>query len=287
MAWSYTATPDFSETDFSQWSKLLRDKVGIQLAQNQRQFLQSQVSMRMREVGEEDFTAYYDLVTDSKNGQLEWAILLDRLVVKETSFFRHRPSLDFACAHLQNKINNASLDDSFDVWSLGCSSGEEAYSLAILFNECFELAKVEPYFGISATDVSRVAVSLARTAVYSERKLEFIPQSFRYKYFESVGAGQYKFDHEVARKLCFTCANILNMGAMPKLKFDVIFCQNLLVYFDQELRHDLLDAIVERLKPGAILVIGLGEVINWNNTGVTRVAKAEVQAYVKNENGII
>lgn len=260
-------------------------RLGIHLGMHQKQFLQSQVSMRMREVGEESFSRYFERVSDRQKGALEWSILLDRLVVKETSFFRHEPSYRYVSAELQGRIDNGKLADSFDVWSLGCSTGEEAYSLAMMLNEIFELAKLNSYFSVSATDVSRVAISLARMGQYSERKLDFVKQAFRYKYFtscEPVSAdhGQSQFDHEVKNKICFSVANILKKNEMPPLLFDIVYCQNLLVYFSHELRHQILDNVVEKLKPGGRLIIGLGEVINWNNPSVERVARTDVQAYV-------
>lgn len=279
MTWSLVNAPELSEKEFVQWRHMLERRVGIRLGDHQRQFLQSQVSMRMREVGEEDFMRYFNRVVDPQKGGLEWSILLDRLVVKETSFFRHEPSFNFVCAELQDKINNAQLSNTYDLWSLGCSTGEEAYSLAMLVNEGCELAKLNAYFSVTATDVSRVAISLARTAQYPERKLEFVTPAFRYKYFSECGRGQYQFDHELKEKVCFSTANILNDSDMPPLLFDIIFCQNLLVYFQQTLRQKLLDNVVEKLKPGGVLIIGLGEVINWSNPLVDRIARSDVQVY--------
>lgn len=280
MSWSLVSEPDLSEQEFTRWKTLLEERIGIRLAAHQKKFLQNQVSKRMRELGETDFDRYFQRVDKTAEGQLEWSILVDRLVVKETSFFRHEPSLNFVCQHLQDRINNDTLDESYDVWSLGCSTGEEAYSLGMLINESFELAKREAYFGITATDVSKVAVSLARTGQYSARKLEFVPSAFRYKYFSEYNTGQFRFDHEISSRLCFISANVLRVKEMPKLQFDVIYCQNMLVYFQQVMRRKLLDAIAEKLKPGGVLVIGLGEVTNWKHPKVERVARADVQTYV-------
>jgi len=243
------------------------------------------VSLRMREIGQEDFSHYLRHINDGVEGRVEWSILVDRLVVKETSFFRHQPSLNFVCAHLQDKINNNSLNGSYDVWSLGCSTGEEPYSLAILINESFELARREPFFGITATDISRVAISIGKAGLYSERKLEFIPSAFRYKYFSEAGNGKYRFDHECSEKVCFSCANVMQLGDMPKMQFDVIYCQNMLVYFRRDLRRHLMDQLAQRLKPGGILVVGLGEIVNWSNPAVYRVSEAQVQAYERRING--
>lgn len=254
-------------------------RIGIKLGEHQRQFLQTQVALRMREIGLEDFGEYFKHVTDGVSGKLEWSILLDRLVVKETNFFRHQPSLSFVCKHLQDKINNDSIDGSYDIWSLGCSTGEEPYSLAMLVNESYELAKRDAFFGIMASDISRVAVSIGKAGVYPERKLDFVPKALRHKYFSRSGTGKYRFDHEVSEKICFNCANVMQVQEMPRMQFDVIYCQNMLVYFRRELRHKLLDELASRLKTGGILVVGLGEVVNWNHSDVVRVMDSQVQAY--------
>ncbi|WP_096085653.1 CheR family methyltransferase [Agaribacterium haliotis] len=281
MAWTYEAAPDLSDQQFALWSQLLEMRVGVRLGQHQRQFLQSQVGMRMRELGEESFSDYFHRVTDAPNAQLEWAILVDRLVVKETTFFRHKPSLNYVAHFLQDRINAQKLGSSFDIWSLGCSSGEEAYSLAMVTNESFELAQLEQQFSVTATDISRVAISLAKAATYPARKLEFVPASFKRKYFVEMADANYRFQHPVVSKMCFSCSNILNLDDMPSLDFDVVYCQNLLVYFQQSLRHKLLDSIVKKMKPGALLVIGLGEVTSWSNDQLQRIQRPEVQAYVK------
>ncbi|WP_370980740.1 protein-glutamate O-methyltransferase CheR [Agaribacterium sp. ZY112] len=281
MSWTYERAPVLSDSQFAMWSQLLELRVGISLGQHQRQFLQSQVSMRMRELGEESFSDYFHKVTDAPNAQLEWAILIDRLVVKETTFFRHKPSLNFVGQHLQERLARGAAKSSYDIWSLACASGEEPYSLAMVANECYRQASQGPNFSITATDVSRVALALAKSACYPERKLEFVPQSYRKKYFVENSAGQFQFQHPVTERMCFSCGNILNLDDMPMFEFDVIFCQNLLVYFQQELRKKLLDSLVEKLKPGAILVIGLGEVTTWVNDAVERVQRADVQAYIK------
>lgn len=281
MNWSIVQVPDLSDQQFSEWKKLLEERVGIRVGESQKQFLQSQVAMRMREVGEKDFSRYMTTLQSGVAGKLEWAVLLDRLVVKETTFFRHQPSYDYLCLYLQNKINNRSLSDAFEVWSLGCSTGEEAYSLAMLINEMFELAKLEPYFGVTGSDVSRMAISRARNAIYSQKKLDFVPAALRYKYFKPIDKDRYKLDHDVRSKVCFANDNIMNLDKMPPQKFDVIYCQNLLVYFAQAMRKKILDAVVEKLKPEAILILGLGEVTNWKSSKMERLARADVQAYVR------
>ena len=106
MGWSLRTIVDLSDSEFEQWSKLLEERAGIQLTLVQKSLLQSQLSIRMRELGYERYSDYYSLVTDGLQGRLEWSILIDRVAVKETSFFRHRQSFEYVRHYLQDKINN-------------------------------------------------------------------------------------------------------------------------------------------------------------------------------------
>jgi len=281
MIWSLQAAPDLTDKQFDQWSKLLEDRAGICLGDQQRVFLQTQVTMRMRELGQTDYSQYYDRVVDGVSGMMEWSVLIDRLVVKETSFYRHRPSVDYVRNYLQNHINNQSLKDSFELWSVGCSSGEEPYSLAMVINDCFNLAQLEPYYGVTATDISRAALTIARNGIYPQRKVEMMEPHLRQRYFRQQDNGRYQVAPELQDRVCFNHANVLNINEMPTVKLDVIYCQNLLIYFRRWLRHEIMNAFVERMKPGGILVVGLGEVVDWTHPEIERAPNDEVQAYIR------
>ncbi|MFT5082627.1 MAG: type IV pilus assembly protein PilK [Lentisphaeria bacterium] len=280
MIWSLQAAPDLSDYQFGQWRKLLEDRAGICLSEQQRTFLQTQVAMRMRELGHSDYSQYYNRVIDGVSGMMEWAVLIDRLVVKETSFFRHKPSFDYVRNYLQNQINNNQMTDTFDVWSVGCSSGEEPYSLTMILNDCFELARIEPYYGIIATDISRAALAIARTGIYPQRKVEMIEQPVRQRYFTAQEGNRFQLSAELKERICFNQGNVLNINELPTIKLDVIFCQNMLIYFRKWLRHEIMNAFVGRLKPGGILVCGLGEVVDWDHPDVKRSSVDVAQVYI-------
>ncbi len=281
MVWSLQAAPDLTDQQFEQWSKLLEDRAGICLGEAQRVFLQTQVAMRMRELGHEDYTQYYNRVVDGVTGIMEWAVLIDRLVVKETSFFRHKPSVTFVQNYLQSQINNQNLDGPFDIWSVGCSSGEEPYTLAMMMNETFELARLEPYFGIIASDISRAALAIAKSGIYPQRKVELVDAPVRQRYFSPLEKNRYQISQEIKDRVCFNQANVLNINEFPSIKLDVVFCQNLLIYFRRWLRHEIMNAFVDRLKPGGILVCGLGEVVDWTHEKMERGTADEVQVYIR------
>lgn len=282
MTWSLQTAPELSDLQFEQWNKLLEARTGIQVAPHQRSFLQIQLARRMRELGIKHYAQYYGQVSSGVQGMVEWSILVDRLVVKETSFFRHRDSIEFVRRFLQNRINNQNLSDSFDVWSLGCATGEEPYSLAMVINDCFELAGLEPYHGITATDISQPALQFAREGVYGQRKLEPIAPDEQARYFKALPEGRegYQVVDKLRDRVCFSQGNVLKVSEMPMVKMDIIFCQNVLIYFRRWRRREILNELATRLKPGGILMIGLGEMVDWTHPNLQRVADERVQAYV-------
>lgn len=280
MVWSLQSVPELSDEQFALWSKLLEERAGVYLSDQQRTFLQTQVSMRMRELGFDDFGEYYRRVVDGVAGMVEWSLLVDRLVVNETSFFRHRASVDFVGRRVVEFLGQPQGNGNFDLWSVGCSSGEEPYSLAMVMNDAYHMAGLEPRYAITGTDISRAALSLARAGIYNARKVGLVEDKYRLRYFQAVGQNQYQVSSVLRDRICFNQANVLNINEMPNIKVDAIFCQNLLVYFRRWLREQILNAFVARLKPGGLLVIGMGEVVDWVHPEMKRVTIDAVQAYV-------
>jgi type IV pilus assembly protein PilK len=283
MGWSLRTLPTLTLEQFTQWCKLLEERTGMQLVPQHKALLESQIFSRMRELDYDDYDLYYQKVTDGVAGKLEWTVIIDRIAVKETSFFRHRPSIEFVRNYLQHKINNQSLTQSFDVWSVGCATGEEAYSLAMVINDCFELAALNPYYGITAFDLSVSALAAARKGRYAKRKIESIRADEFKRYAKQMADGNYEMASRLRERICFTQANLMNHNNLPGVKVDIIFCQNLLAYFRRWLRRDILNALVDHLKPGGILITGLGEVVEWEHPKMQRISVDEVQAYLRAE----
>lgn len=282
MSWSFKKFDVLPEGKFLLWEKLLESRTGIQLAPQQKVLLQTQIAIRMRELAIASYDDYYDQVKqDNKAGLVEWQILVDRLVVKETTFFRHRPSLDFMRQFLKNKIKQETLHDSFDIWSVGCSTGEEPYGLAMVANEVLKESNEHFYFGVTAVDVSLPALSIARRGVYGERSMSFLTDAERQNYFRPYENDQCEVLPRLKKRVCFSQANINNLSAMPMQLMDVVFCQNVLIYFRRWRRREILNQLVSRLKPGGLLIIGLGETTDWLHPEMQRVDNDEVQAYIK------
>lgn len=282
MTWSFKKFDVLPESKFLLWEKLLEARTGIQLASQQKVLLQTQIAIRMRELGIADYDDYFNQVKqDNKQGLIEWQVLVDRLVVKETTFFRHRPSLDFVRQYLKNQIAQNRLNGCIDIWSVGCSTGEEPYGLAMLANECLSDSEQQVYFGVTAVDVSLPALSIARRGVYGERSMSFLTEYEKQNFFRPYDDKHHEVLPRLKKRVCFSQSNINQLDGLPIQAMDVIFCQNVLIYFRRWRRREILNQLVKRLKPGGLLVIGLGETTDWQHPQMQRVDNNEVQAYIK------
>ncbi|MFT6253862.1 MAG: chemotaxis methyl-accepting protein methylase, partial [Granulosicoccus sp.] len=249
MTWSFKKFDVLPESKFLLWEKLLEARTGIQLASQQKVLLQTQIAIRMRELGIDNYDDYFRQVKqDNKSGLVEWQVLVDRLVVKETTFFRHRPSLDFVRQYLKNQIIQSRLHGSIDLWSVGCSTGEEPYGLAMLAHQCLSESDQQMYYGVTAVDVSLPALSVARRGVYGERSMSFLMDSERQSFFRPYDDKHYEILPRLKKRVCFSQANINDLDDLPVQLMDVIFCQNVLIYFRRWRRKEILNQLVKRLK---------------------------------------
>lgn len=282
MVWTLQRLPTLDDIQLREWAQLLEERTGIQFVLQQKAWLESQLHARMREVDLPDYASYFRYVAgDTLVARLEWTRLVDRLSVKETSFFRHRDSFDYVRRYVQQKIDTQQLNNNFHVWSIGCATGEEPYSLAMVINDCLQLAAAPYSFGITALDISPSALATARLGRYTKRRAENMSEDEAKRYLRNVNNNQVEIVPSLRERVCFSHANIIDSRSLPHTQVDIIFCQNLLVYFRRWLRRDLLNQFVERLNVGGVLIVGLGEVMDWDHPLMQRVADDKVHAYVR------
>lgn len=279
--WSLQPLADMSAADFRDWQALLEDRTGVVVNEQRRAFLQTSLGARMRELGIADYGTYYRQVTDGPRGAVEWSNLLDRLTVQETRFFRHKASFDVLESYLRQRLEQVGPSRPLALWSVGCSSGEEPYSLAMVAAKVLEDAGLAPLFGVTGTDISLNALNRAREASYAARKLEDIDPELATRYFSAQDDGRYRVIPDLAERVCCARLNVLELAKAPMSGMDVIFCQNLLIYFRRWRRRDILNRLAERLAPGGLLVIGVGEVADWHHPLLEPVADERVLAFTR------
>jgi chemotaxis methyl-accepting protein methylase len=283
MAWSYQQdSVELSPSQFQQWQELLEQRTGIDLSQHP-SILAAGLKRSMQASGANSFDDYFLHVTEGPAAVANWARLVDYLSITETSFFRQNEAMSLARDYLLERLSAPEWNSAtFDIWSAGCASGEEAYSLAMIANEVIAHLRVKAYLGIVASDINAAALASARRGVYASRRLERVPKALRHKYFVvSEDSGKAQIVASLKQQICFVQSNLLLLEQTPVMPMDLIYCQNLLVYFRRQRIHQLLDDMVKRLKPGGLLIVGPGEAAQWQNPAVVKVERAGVQAFMR------
>jgi len=279
--WALKPLADMSQAEFRDWQALLEERTGVVINEQRRAFLQTNLSARMRELGVADYASYFRQVTDGPRGAVEWSTLLDRLTVQETRFFRHRPSFDVLDSYLRGRLATDQQPQPWALWSVGCASGEEPYSMAICAAEVLREVASPQQFGVTGTDISLNALHKAREAVYGARRLEQLDADLGERYFATQADGRFKVVPDLAARICFARLNVLDLGKAPMTGMDVIFCQNMLIYFRRWRRREILNRLAECLAPGGLLVVGVGEVVGWQHPDLVPVADERVLAFTR------
>ena len=271
--------PAMDDREFSRWVDLLERRTGVVVPPDRKTFLVTGVRSRMRETGHDAFSDYFQQLLSGPRGAIEWATLVDRLTVHQTHFFRHQPSLDLVGKEWLPGYVGHELG-AIHAWSVGCSTGEEAYSLAMVLDHAIAASDASRlYFGITATDISAPALAVGRGGVYPQAKLDEIPEPYRAKYCAPDGSDAFAIHDSLRKRVGFVQFNLMDVARSPLKRLDLVFCQNVLIYFARERRVVLLEALAELLKPGGLLVLGPGEVLGFSHPTLQRIGGPQTLAY--------
>lgn len=283
--WSLNDLPVLSDDEFCLWQDLMEQRTGVNLSIDRKSFLISSLSIRMHELGLTQLNEYYNLLTSNVNsGAIEWEVLVDRLTVHETRFFRDKGALELVGKnYLTSKTGIIGNQNSIQIWSVGCATGEEPYSIAIALDYFMKKNNIDGFLGVYASDISGDAIASGRAGVYHRNRLKDLPIEYLREYFIPMDLDHYKINDSIRNRVCFSKLNLMNLDNTHIGDMDIIYCQNVLIYFKRENRIKILDQLVSRLKPGGLLVLGPGEITSWNNSFVKQVSKDHVLAFKRLE----
>ncbi|NVJ50265.1 MAG: protein-glutamate O-methyltransferase CheR [Gammaproteobacteria bacterium] len=287
---AFEQLPEMNSEEFFRWQQLLEQRTGVWLSENRKSFLVTNLAQRMRERGFSRYQDYFESLDSGVGSALEWANLIDLLTVHETRFFRDHASMDLVRNHIEKLITKAAQSQSNEpvnaqIWSVGCSTGEEVYSLAMVLSE-IDTYELQPnnrnfYFGLTGVDISFPALAQAREGIYHQRKLISVPANLLDRYFDSLADGYYQVKNQLRHRTCFVQANVQELESAPKQLYDVIYCQNVLIYFQNARREEIVKQFVNRLAPGGLLVLGPGELNNLTHPLIEKVSTKHCQAYLR------
>jgi len=251
-----------TDEQFLQLRDFIYEKSGIYFADSKKSLLESRLTYRLKAYNFTDYEKYYYLLKYDPQAGKELRALYDTITTNETSFFRSPPQIEaFAEKALPDVMarRQRSGEKTLRIWSAGCSTGEEAYTLGIVLKEVLKDTLREWDIRIYASDISEKALRSAKQATYNEYALRSVPAEIRQRYFKAENS-QFVVADEIRALVELQFLNFMDSSRMQLMKgFDIIFCRNVLIYFDDAARKKIVSHLYDNINPGGYLFIGHSE----------------------------
>jgi chemotaxis protein methyltransferase CheR len=266
-----------SEREFCRLSEFIYKTCGIKLPPAKRTMLEARLSKRLRALGMKGYDSYCDYLFSDSGMHEELVSMIDLVTTNKTEFFREAPHFEFLARKAIPDLirrHGAGTQRPLFVWSAGCSTGEEPYTLAMVLSE---LVAVHPGFSflVLATDISSRVLDAARNAVYDEERVAAVPDSLKRKYLlrgKNAKAGLYRIVPELRERVRFRRLNFMDGDFGMREPMDVIFCRNVVIYFDRPTQERLIRRFCGHLIDGGYLFMGHSETVHGMDLPVAPVA---------------
>lgn len=255
---------EIKDRDFQRLVTFVHQNYGIDLSKK-RQLIVGRLSNTILSMGFSSFEDYIDnLVTNKKPEDLE--LMLNKLTTNYTFFMREGAHFELFKDTILPYLVETKKDKVLSIWSAACSSGEEPYTISMIMKEFFGAKASAWDTRVLATDISQNALVAAKNAVYEEESLKELSPTWKSKYFRPAGTpGTYTVAPEIKSNVIFRTFNLMDPIRF-RLKFDVIFCRNVMIYFDQPTKEALVQRFFDATNPGGYLLIGHSESLNKATT---------------------
>lgn len=253
---------EISELEFQKLTALVYKLSGITLAEHKKTLVVSRLSKRLRSLEMRSFTAYLTYV-NGDSGKEELVQMLDMLSTNKTDFFREPVHFDFLTDQILAGRNPS---EPLRIWSSACSSGEEPYSIAMTVHDAFSELPQSIACKILASDLSTRVLDKAAGGVYEMERVSDLKKPFLKRHFlkgSGKSDGSVKVKKHLSAMVNFKRINLMSERFQIKADLDVIFCRNVMIYFDRPTQQTLIGKFYQYLKPGGYLFIGHSESLNW------------------------
>jgi chemotaxis methyl-accepting protein methylase len=286
-----------SDLEYEIWRGCVQQRCGLYFTDSRKRILRQRLWERMRLLGIRSYSEFYHYVNFNPAGEREWEEVQESLLNLETRFFRHPPSFkaltDYILPDLMSARQKRGVN-AITMWSAGCSTGPEAYSLAMAFLEFVAPAsalrdgEAVPLIPggwqliVSGTDISRLSLEKARRGRFKPHEVRFMPDQYREKYLERIEGEEgafYQVDERLHALVRFGVLDLNDPQGYWITAQDVIFCQNVLLYFENQSRVGVVQRLSDSLSPGGYLVLEPAEVVGLRLPGVQRVRLEDALVY--------
>jgi chemotaxis protein methyltransferase CheR len=263
--------PVMSQKAFNQLSRFIESHCGIKMPPGKKTMLEGRLRKRLRTLEIDSFDIYCEYLFEHKGAEDEYVHMIDVVTTNKTDFFREASHFDYLAEKVLPELSRTS--SRITVWSAGCSTGEEPYTLAMVLNE-FAL-KYNVDFKIIATDISTRVLERAKQAVYDHERVEPVPLYLRKKYLLR-GKGEKKelvrVKPELRSMVEFRRVNLMEDRLSVPEGISVIFCRNVMIYFDRDTQRDVVSKFCRHLIPDGYLFTGHSETLNGLDLPLVSVA---------------
>jgi chemotaxis protein methyltransferase CheR len=247
--------------EFQRFRTLIYDESGISLGEQKKSLLASRLSKRLRDLELATFSEYYERVTEDQTHE-EFTRVLDLISTNKTDFFREPKHFDFLCERIIPELIRIK---NIRIWSSACSTGEEPYTIAMtLFDYVQNPSQWD--FKILASDLSTRVLAKAASGMYDEDRFRDVPPDVMKRHFlrgRGDQSGVFKVKPHLAGAITFRRLNLMDEYFPIKNPLDLIFCRNVMIYFDRPTQEKLVNKFHHYLKPGGYLFIGHSESLQW------------------------
>lgn len=258
------------DKEFRQFSSFIYERVGIQLPPTKKTMLEARLQKRLKALDIHSFDAYSKFVFSEEGQHTELVRLIDVVTTNKTDFFRepgHFEHLTHKALPAIIKNRGARFTEPVRIWSAGCSSGEEPYTLAMVLSE-FASKNHGFRFSILASDISTRILETAKTAIYPEERVDGIALDIKKKYLlrsKQRNLTLVRVCAELRSRVVFRRINFMDSNFGISEKMDIIFCRNVVIYFDKQTQQTLMRKFYQQLRPGGYLFLGHSETLNGIN----------------------
>ena len=245
--------PSLQDASFRSLRDYIYEQTGIFVPDSKKYFLENRLSRRVQENKLASFDDYLPFIRS--NGNCELKILFGAVTTNETYFFREPQQFDVFTKHVLPRVLDRKRNKEIRVWSAACSSGEEAYTVAAILKETAPTVRAD----IIGSDISEGVLESARRGVYSSYSVRIVPPYYQQKYFRNSG-DTYEFDEALRRTVRFMNVNLIDEKSVRAIReADVIFCRNVLIYFDDKSKRKAVSLLYDALAPNGFLMVGTSE----------------------------
>lgn len=254
-----------TDSEFRKLAGFIKSNYGIHLKEEKKSILIGRLNNVLAQLNMRNFSEYYDYIVSDKTGDAV-VTLINRITTNHTFFMREVSHFNYFKDEVLPYLADTVKDKDLRIWSAGCSSGEEPYTLAMILDEYFGKEKVWWNTKVLATDISGQVLEKAAKGVYRNEDTAVLPAHWRLSYLKRYDDDNCVFVDKIRNEVVFRKFNLMEEVFPFKKKFHVIFCRNVMIYFDEKTKNELVDKFYNLTENGGYLFVGHSESLNRQKT---------------------